>query len=96
MTKKLDIIENQIKLGQVKTITSNGGTFIDFVQLLFSPTTKAQFAPSDNLKEIIFSVTDNNLDLPQLECSMSKDTLRDLIISLKTVYNELEDENKWN
>lgn len=94
MTKKLDIIENQIKLGQVKTITSNGGTFIDFVQLLFSPTTKAQFAPSDNLKEIIFSVTDNNLDLPQLECNMSKDTLRDLIISLKTVYNELEDENK--
>lgn len=94
MTKKLDIIENQIKLGQVKTITSNGGTFIDFVQLLFSPTTKAQFAPSDNLKEIIFSVTDNNLDLPQLKCNMSKDTLRDLIISLKTVYNELEDENK--
>ena len=96
MTKKLDIIENQIKLGQVKTITSNVGTFIDFVQLLFSPTTKAQFAPSDNLKEIIFSVTDNNLDLPQLECNMSKDTLRDLIISLKTIYNELEDENKWN
>ena len=96
MTKKLDIIENQIKLGQVKTITSNGGTLIDFVQLLFSPTTKAQFAPSDNLKEIIFSVTDNNLDLPQLECNMSKDTLRDLIISLKTIYNELEEENKWN
>ena len=63
MAKKLDIIEDQIELGQVKTITSKGGTFVDFVELLFSATTKAQFAPSDDLREIVFSVMDNNLDL---------------------------------
>ena len=94
MGKKLDIIENQMELGQVKSITSKGGSFVNFVQLLFSSTTKAQFAPSEDMKEIIFSVTDNNFSLPQLECNMTKETLRDLIISLKTVYNELEDENK--
>ena len=91
MAKRLDIIEDQIKLGQVKTITSLGSKFVDYVELLFSSTTKAKFAPSEDKREIIFSVMDNNLDLPQLECNMSKETLRDLIVSLKSIYNELEE-----
>ena len=94
MTKKLDIIEDQIELGQVKTITSKGGTFVDFVELLFSSTTKAQFAPSEDLKQIIFSVMDNNLDLPQLQCNMDKETLRNLIMALKSIYNQLKDESE--
>ena len=94
LAKKLDIIEDQIELGQVKTITSKGGTFVDFVELLFSPTTKAQFAPDDNLREIVFSVMDNNLDLPQLQCNMDKETLRNLIIALKSIYNQLDDESE--
>lgn len=85
------MMEEQIELGQVKSITSKGGTFVDFVELLFSPTTKAQFAPSKDLKTIEFSVSDNNLTLPQLQCNMDKDTLRNLIISLKNIYNELEE-----
>ena len=94
LAKKLDIIEDQIELGQVKTITSRGGTFVDFVELLFSPTTKAQFAPDDNLREIVFSVMDNNLDLPQLQCNMNQETLRNLIIALKSIYNQLKDESE--
>lgn len=94
MAKKLDIIEDQIELGQVKTITSRGGTFVDFVELLFSTTTKAQFAPDDNLREIVFSVMDNNLDLPQLQCNMDKETLRNLIMALKSIYNQLKDESE--
>ena len=94
LAKKLDIIEEQIELGQVKTITSKGGTFVDFVELLFSPTTKAQFAPSDDLREIVFSVMDNNLDLPQLQCNMNQETLRNLIIALKSIYNQLDDESE--
>ena len=87
-------MEDQIQLGQVKTITSHGNTFVDFVELLFSPTTKAQFAPSDDLKQIVFSVMDNNLDLPELQCNMDKETLRNLITSLKNIYNELKDESE--
>ena len=94
LAKKLDIIEDQIELGQVKTITSKGGTFVDFVELLFSPTTKAQFAPDDNLREIVFSVMDNNLDLPELQCNMDKETLRNLIMALKSIYNQLNDESE--
>ena len=94
LAKKLDIIEDQIELGQVKTITSKGGTFVDFVELLFSPTTKAQFAPADDLKTAMFSVSDNNLDLPQLQCNMNPETLRNLIIALKSIYNQLNDESE--
>ena len=94
LAKKLDIIEDQIELGQVKTITSKGGTFVNFVELLFSPTTKAQFAPSDDLREIVFSVMDNNLDLPELQCNMDKETLRNLIMALKSIYNQLTDESE--
>ena len=94
MSNSLDILNNQMSVGQVKTITSKGGTFVDFVELLFSPTTKAQFAPSDDLREIVFSVMDNNLDLPQLQCNMDKETLRNLIIALKSIYNQLKDESE--
>ena len=92
--KSLQVMDDQMEIGQVKTITSKGGTFVDFVELLFSPTTKAQFAPNDNLREIVFSVMDNNLDLPQLQCNIDKETLRNLIINLKNIYNELESEEK--
>jgi len=92
MAKTLDIIEDQIQVGDVKTITYNGGTNIKYIELLFSPTTKAQFAPSTDKRAVVFSVSDNNLQLPQLCCQIEKSTLRDLILSLRGVYNELYDE----
>ena len=92
MAKRLDIMEDQLKLGQIKTITSSGGKVVDFCELLFSPTTKAQLAVSEDKSTILFSVSDNNLSLPQLECNMDAETLRNFIISLKNIYNELERE----
>lgn len=94
MAKTLDIIDKQLELGDVKTITTNGGTVVKFVELLFSPTTKVQFAPSDDRKTVRLSVSDNNLDLPQLDCLINKQTLRDYILSLKNIYNLLEDEEE--
>ena len=89
MAKKLDIIEEQLNVGDVKAITYNGGLNIRYIELLFSPTTKVQFAPSEDKKTIRMSVSDNNLQLPDLDCQISKDTLRDFIIALKNVYSEL-------
>lgn len=94
MGKSLDIIDRQLELGDVKTITTNGGANIKFVELLFSPTTKVQFAPSDDRKTVRMSVSDNTLELPQLDCLVTKETLRDYIISLKNIYNALEDEEE--
>ncbi len=90
MAKTLDIIEQQLNVGDVKTI-SNGNT-IKYIELLFSPTTKVQFAPSDDNRSMRLSVSDNNLEMPELDCVIPKKTLRDYMISLKNIYNQMLDE----
>lgn len=94
MAKALDIIDRQLEIGDIKIITGNGGTNIKFVELLFSPTTKVQFAPSEDKRSVRLSVSDNTLELPQLDCLLTKDTLRNYIVSLKNVYNVLLDEEE--
>lgn len=89
MVKKLDILDEQLNVGDVKVITYNGGENIRYVELLFSPTTKVQFAPSEDKQTVRLSVSDNNFQLPDLDCQLTGDTLRDFIIALKNVYAEL-------
>lgn len=92
MTKTLDIIEQQLNVGDVKTI-SNGNT-IKYIELLFSPTIKVQFAPSDDNKSLRLSVSDNNLQMPELDCVISKEIVRRFILELKDMYNQLNDESE--
>lgn len=92
MVSKLDILDEQLNVGDVKVITSNGGKNIKYVELLFSPTTKVQFAPSEDKHTVRLSVSDNNLQLPELDCNLTSNTLRDFIIALKNTYSELESE----
>lgn len=92
MSKTLDIIDKQLELGQTKIISSDGGKFIDYVELLFSPTTKVQFAPSNDKRTVRLSVSDSTLELPQLDCLVTKEVLRNYILNLKNIYNELLDE----
>lgn len=96
MVRSLDIMNEQLELGQTKVICSDGGKFIDYVELLFSQTTKVQFAPSNNRKMVRLSVSDNTLELPQLDCLITKEILRNFILSLKNIYNELIDEENIN
>ena len=91
MSKTLDIIDRQLELGQIKVISHDCGHIIDYVELLFSPTTKVQFAPSKDRRTMRLSISDNTLELSQLDCFVTKETLRDYIISLKNIYNTLED-----
>lgn len=88
----ITILDEQLKIGQVKTITSNFGRKIDYAELLFSQTTKAQFQPNEKKTGIIFSISDNNLDLPEMVCELERDTIRNLIVALKNMYNELDEE----
>lgn len=92
MGKSLDIIDRQLSVGQIKTIRT--GEYLDYVELLFSPTTKVQLAPSTDNRSVRLSVSDNSLELPQLDCIVSKNTLYNYILSLKNLYNELEDEEE--
>lgn len=86
----ITILDEHLELGQVKTITSDFGRIIDYVELLFSNTTKAEFKPNDSRTGLIFSVSDSNLDLPEMVCELNRDTIRNLIVSLKNIYNQLE------
>lgn len=96
MSNRLNIIDKQLELGQTKVISRNGGRIIDYVELLFSPTTKVQFAPSEDRKTVRLAVSDNSLDLPEMDCLISKSVLKDYIVALKNIYNLLEDEGKEN
>lgn len=92
----ITILDEQLKIGQVKSVTSDFGRYIDYISLLFSETTKAEFQPNEKKTGIVFSVSDSNFDLPEMVCELGRDTVRNLIVSLKNMYNQLEFEETSN
>lgn len=82
------IIENdRLKVGQVKRVTSNNGNKIDSITLLLNESVEVLFAPNGNTLE--FTVSNPNIDMSNLDCTIDKDTLRDLVISFKDAYNQI-------
>ena len=90
LANNLDILNEQMSIGDVKIIT-NGDKNVKYVELLFSPTTKVQFAPTSDMKSIMLTVSDNNLESIDLECVIEKQTMRNFLVALKNVYRELID-----
>lgn len=88
MAKDLDIVERQLELGMVKTITTEN--ILNFVELLFNPNVKAQFYYNEKENLIQFSVKDCDLGVKGFDCVLDKKTVRNLIIYLKNMYNQLE------
>ena len=75
MSNNLDLLNNQMSVGQVKTIRT--GDHLDYVEMLFSNELSAQLAPLGDV--IQFVVKDSEF------------RLRSLILSLKELYSQLED-----
>ncbi len=92
--KDFNMTDKQMELGQIKVISRNGGRIVDYIQLLVSPTTEAQFMPSDDRKSVSLCVKDVDLTLPKLECNITKSTLKDLIMSLETLYRQIKEEGE--
>ena len=90
----LEMLDEQISVGDVKTITYTSGKNVKFIELLFSPTTKVMFAPSADKSNLEMTVSSNLMNIPELDCKITKRTLYDLIMSLKNVYSELNDESE--
>ena len=85
----LDVINNQMSVGQVKTIRS-ASNHLDYVEMLFSDELSAQLAPlPDNT--IQFDIKDNEFRLPSMSCKMDKVTLKSLILSLKELYAQINE-----
>lgn len=97
MASKLSIEEEKLKVGQVKRIVSNGGRKIDFIELLLNDNVEVLFSPKGNILE--FTISNPNVDMSNLDCSIDKETLRDFVIAIKDAYNQIitnesEEQNK--
>ena len=84
----LDILNNQMSVGQVKTIRT--GEHLDYVEMLFSNELSAQLAPLED-GTIQFVVKDSDFKLPNMSCKMERDTLRSLIVYLKELYQQIDE-----
>lgn len=84
----LDILNNQMSVGQVKTIRT--GDHLDYVEMLFSNELSAQLAPLED-GTIQFVVKDSEFKLPNMSCKMEHDTLRSLILALKELYSQISE-----
>ena len=81
----LDVIKNQMSVGQVKSIRT--GNHLDYVEMLFSDELSAQLAPLDD-NTIQFDIKDNEFRLPSMSCKMDKEVLHNLIVALKELYSQ--------
>lgn len=87
MASKLSIEEEKLKVGQVKRIVSNGGKKIDFIELLLNDNVEVLFSPKGSVLE--FTISNPNVDMSNLDCSIDKETLRDFVIAIKDAYNQI-------
>lgn len=87
MASRLSIENDRLKVGQVKRVTSNNGNKIDSITLLLNESVEVLFAPNGNTLE--FTVSNPNIDMSNLDCTIDKETSRDLVISFKDAYNQI-------
>lgn len=85
-------IDRPLKMGEIRSIRSNGGTTLNMLELLFSPTTIAKFEVNRSTNKVDFLIDNISLKYQDLNCSLSKDVLRDLYIYIRELYNQLQDE----
>lgn len=90
---KLNLDNFQLKQGQVRMVTKNGGKTIQSVELLLGSQTKSEMILDEELNAVNLVVRDTDIaDIPSLQCSVTKDTLRNFITGLTSLYNTLKDD----
>lgn len=83
-------IDRPLKMGEIKSIRSNGGSTLKSLELLFSPTTIAKFEVNKQTNKVDFLIDNIDLKYQDLQCSLSKGVLKDLYIYVRDLYNELK------
>lgn len=88
---QLNLDNFQLQLGEVRTVYKNSGQTIESVELLLGDQTKAEMMIDENLNIMNLIVRDTVLaDIPQLQCAVDKETLRNFITGLTKLYNTLQ------
>ena len=93
MASRLSIEEERLKVGQVRIIKSDNGKKIDSITLLLNNNVEVLFVPKND-GTLDFTISDPNIDMSNLDCTISSDVLYDLLISIKNVYNQVVS-NEW-
>ena len=88
MASRLSIEEERLKVGQVRPIKSNNGKKIDSITLLLSNNVEVLFVPKNN-GTLEFTISDPNIDMSNLDCTINEDVLYDLTIQIKNAYNQV-------
>lgn len=88
MASRLSIEEERLKVGQVRIIKSDNGKKIDSITLLLNNNVEVLFVPKND-GTLDFTISDPNIDMSNLDCTISADILYDLLISIKNVYNQV-------
>ena len=72
----------------------NNGKTLEQSELLFSPTIIAKFIVNRETNKIDFTIDNTDLKYQDLQCSLSKNTLKDIFTSIRELYLELEEESE--
>lgn len=86
--------EMPLKMGEIRSIRSNGGSTLNYLELLFSPTTIAKFSVNRDTNKVDFMIDHTDLKYQDLSCVLTKDVIRDLYLNIRDLYNELFDESE--
>lgn len=88
---QLNLDNFQLQLGQVRMITKDSGQTVQSIEILLGDQTKAEMIIDEKLNVMNLVVRDTVLaDIPQLQCSIDKETLRNYISGLTKLYNCLK------
>lgn len=87
MASRLSIEQDILKVGQVKRVTSNNGKTIDSITLLLNSNVEVLFAPKGDTLD--FTISNPDVDMSNLDCTIDKETLRNFVIAIKDAYNQI-------
>lgn len=88
---QLNLDNFQLKLGQVRMITKDSGQTVQSIEILLGDQTKAEMMVDEKLNVMNLVVRDTVIaDIPQLQCAINKETLRNFIIGLNKLHNSLK------
>jgi hypothetical protein len=88
---RLNLNDYQLQPGQVRMITKDSGQTVQSIEILLGDQTKAEMMINEELNIMNLIVRDTVLaDIPQLQCAINKETLRNFISGLTKLYNSLK------
>ena len=88
---RLNLDNFQLQLGQVRMVTKDSGQTVQYIEILLGDQTKAEMMVDEKLNVMNLVVRDTVLaDIPQLQCAINKETLRNFISGLTKLYNSLK------